>query len=94
MSIFIEDWKALNEMPVKESATHALEVDVDMGCGWLKAKKRKEYNPNLSYMRQIRNLDVYLSTHTFYGSQYKQSQKILRVCGFDVELNNWDKEGR
>ena len=35
---------------------------------------------------------VYLSTHTFYGSQYKHSTKVLQEHGFDIEIDNWDKE--
>lgn len=35
---------------------------------------------------------VYLSTHTFYGTQYKESTEILQKFGFDVEIDNWDKE--
>lgn len=38
------------------------------------------------------NHHVYLSTHTFYGSQYEDSTKLLQKYGFDVELDNWDKE--
>ena len=43
-------------------------------------------------MRSITTLDVYLSTHTFYGNEYKHSMKLLKACGFDVEIDNWDKE--
>lgn len=90
MSQLIRDWKELSEIP-NESKTHILNVDVEDGCAWLIAKNPKRYKKKLSYMRQAPNLDHYLSTHTFYGSQYKQSTKILRVCGFDVKIDNWDK---
>lgn len=33
----------------------------------------------------------YLSTHTFYGSNYKHSTEILKKYGFDIEIDNWDK---
>ena len=72
--------------------THILEVDVNMGSGWLRAKNPKPYNPNLSYMKQVKNLSIYLSTHTFYDSTYKWSTRILKTCGFDVEIDNWDKD--
>ena len=91
MSQLIRDWEELSKIP-NESKTHILEVDVESCCAWLKAKNPKRYKKKLSYMRQAHNLDHYLSTHTFYGSQYKWSTKILRVCGFDVEIDNWDKE--
>lgn len=35
---------------------------------------------------------VYLTTHTFYGSNYEYSTKLLQKYGFDVEIDNWDKE--
>ena len=35
---------------------------------------------------------IYLSTHTFYGSNYKYATKMLQECGFDIEIDNWDKE--
>ena len=35
-------------------------------------------------------INVDLSTHTFYGNQYEASTEILRKCGFNVTLNNWD----
>lgn len=37
----------------------------------------------------------YLSTHTFYGEhthQYFYSTELLRECGFNVQLKNWDGE--
>ena len=36
----------------------------------------------------------YLSTHTFYGSSYEYYSKKLQEFGFDIELENWDKEKR
>jgi len=89
--MLIKDWEELSKIP-NESSTHILEVDVNRCCGWLKAKNPKPYTDRLSYMRQAHHLDHYLSTHTFYGPNYTQSTKILRVCGFDVEIDNWDKD--
>ena len=43
-------------------------------------------------MRNLPHLDVYLPTHTFYGNNYIYSTKLLKACGFDVEIDNWDKE--
>lgn len=91
MSKLIHDWKELSEIP-KESKTHTLEVDINGGCGYLHAKNVKPYKDSLSYMRQLPHLDVYLSTHTFYGRNYEHSTKLLKACGFDVELANWDEE--
>ena len=88
--LFIRNWEELSKIP-NESKTHILKIDLDRCCGWLYAKNKKQYNTQLSFMRQIQNQDVYLSTHTFYNTQYKHSSKKLRACGFNVELANWDK---
>jgi len=91
MSQLIRNWEELSKIP-SESATHILEVDVESCCGWLIAKNPKPYKRKYNYMRQAHHLDHYLSTHTFYGHQHKFSTKLLRVCGFDVEIYNWDSE--
>ena len=86
----IHDWKELASIP-KESPTHILEVNLEMCNGHLLAKKSKPYKKNLSYMRQAITQDHYLSTHTFYTkSNVAYASKILRVCGFNVELISWD----
>ena len=89
--MLIKDWEELSKIP-NESPTHILEVDVKHGFGWLLSKDPKPYTHKLSYMRQIKHQDIYLSTHTFYGTQYQHSTKLLKACGFDVEIDNWDKE--
>ena len=89
--MLIKNWEELSKLP-NESKTHVLDVNVETGSAWLYTKNPKPYNKKLSFMRQILNQDVYLSTHSFYDLCYKQSTKILKVCGFDVELDNWDKE--
>ena len=89
--MLVRDWEELSKIP-NESATHILEVNVEMCCGWLIAKNHKPWKKKLSFMRQVQNLDIYLSTHTFYGLNYKHSTKILKACGFDVEIDNWDKD--
>lgn len=90
MAKLIRNWEELSKIP-NESKTHILEVDTEMCCGRLRAKKPKPYKRKLSFMRQIKSQDVYLSTHTFYGLNYKHSTKLLKACGFDVEIDNWDK---
>ena len=89
--MLIKNWEELSKIP-NESKTHRLEVDVKRCCGWLISKDPKPYKKKLSYMRNLPHLDVYLSTHTFYGNEYKHSMKLLKACGFDVEIDNWDKE--
>lgn len=76
MSTVIKNWKDLAGL---ENDDYRIEVDLDVGCGWLRSK-----NPDKS--------DYYLTTHTFYGKSYKGYMKLLQSCGFDVELISWDKE--
>lgn len=88
MSKYIKDWDELKQIP-NESETHILEID---DCnGWLHTKDEKPYNSKVDFFQQIKHQDVYLSTHTFYGRNYKNSTKMLQACGFDVELANWDE---
>ena len=77
MSKLINSWEELSK---EKSDTHYLEIDVD-GCnGWINPKVESGDYENMHY----------LSTHTFYGSQYEESTRILQSCGFDVHLANWD----
>lgn len=76
----IETWEELAE---EKSPTHILEIDLESCNGWIKPKEEKE-----DYWEGRH----YLSTHTFYGSQYKESTKVLQSCGFNVELANWDEK--
>jgi hypothetical protein len=78
----IKSWDELKECI---SETHILEIDVD-GCnGWITHK-----NSNENYINYSEN-NHYLSTHTFYGSNYESSTALLQKCGFNVQLENWDE---
>lgn len=77
MAKFIKDWHDLVGL---ESEHYRLKINTDMGNGYIIPKD--DTTERHSY---------YLSTHTFYGSSYKGYEKLLQKCGFDVELNNWDK---
>lgn len=75
----ISSWEELKECT---SETHILEIDLRYCCGWVKPKVKssdEDYFEN----------NVYLSTHTFYGSQYQKSTEILQRFGFNVQLKNW-----
>jgi hypothetical protein len=49
------------------------------GCnGWIIEKGNEHALPH------------YLSTHTFYGSKHECSTQLLRRCGFNVTVANWD----
>jgi len=60
---------------VEASETHFLKIGD--GCGWIVNKETGEF-------------DEYLSTHTFYGSQFQFSSRLLQKYGFNVDLANWD----
>jgi len=77
--IFIKDWEELSKIN-QESETHILEISTRYGCGRIKLKS----NPD--------EYSHYLTTHSFYGSFNKYSTDILRECGFNVTLANWDKD--
>lgn len=76
MSTLIKSWKDLDGL---ENKNYRIEVDIDMGCGWIRAKDDNKR-------------DLYLSTHTFYSSSYKGYMQLLQECGFDVELISCDRE--
>ena len=75
----ISTWEELEGL---ESDTHRLEIDLDMGSGEILRKSDNEDEAYQDY--------YYLSTHTFYGSQYKQSNNALQRRGFNIELESWD----
>lgn len=77
MAKVIKNWDDLVGL---ESENYKLKIDLDMGCGRIvpKDSDSNEFQP-------------YLSTHTFYGSSYKNYEKLLQKYGFDVELQSWDK---
>lgn len=74
---FVRNWHDLAEVP--DSATHRLKIDVVRCNGWIHRKDGDEF------------LGKYLSTHTFYGTNYLNSTRLLRRCGFNVTLENWDQ---
>lgn len=61
-----------------DSPTHRLAISVRSKNGWVHRKDGED------------ELGHYLSTHTFYGSNYLQSTLLLRKFGFNVTLANWD----
>ena len=77
---FIENWKELSKC---KSETHKLNIDIKMCSGHIhpKIKSNKSDSWDDYY---------YLSTHTFYGLNYKKSTKELQKRGFKVYLLNWD----
>lgn len=85
MAKLIKNWQVLAKVPTTNK--YKIVLDEDMCSGWIEPiKETKETEDN--YFEH----HAYLSTHTFYGSQYKYSTKLLQKFGFDVEIDNWDKE--
>lgn len=82
MTKLIRNWEELAKVPPTDKLK--IEIDEDMCCGWIKPI---DDNVEIEYGKNYH----YLSTHTFYGSQYKYSTKLLQECGFDIEIDNWDK---
>lgn len=72
----VRNWAELAE--IAESETHYLEINVRRCNGWIREKGNEDA------------LGHYLSTHTFYGLNHKGSTAILRRCGFNVTIANWD----
>jgi hypothetical protein len=73
----ISTWQELSECT---SETHCLKVDLESGNGWVTPKERTDDDYH----------DYYLSTHTFYGGQHKDSTRQLQKRGFNVEIVSWD----
>lgn len=80
MTTLIKSWAELSSVP--ESKTHKL--DIGEHNGWIITKNPKS--------DKFSDRKKYLSTHTFYGSSFRYSTKLLQSCGFDVEIANWDGE--
>lgn len=81
--VLISTWEELSKL---ETETHSLVIDVD-GCNGHVRPKFKLSDDDDYYMH-----NAYLSTHTFYSSQYFESTAMLRKLGFNVQLQNWDGE--
>lgn len=76
----IKNWEELALVP--ESPTHYIEIDTDRCNGWIIKKDRPKEDKD--------SFGHYLSTHTFYGKEYKRSTVLLQKCGFNVLIDNWD----
>ena len=95
--VLVKNWKELSEIP----ANNKYRILIKDYCGWIvpvcdNFSEDNAFECNCSNdiktTGEFWKHHVYLSTHTFYGSQYKQSTKIFQEHGFDIEIDNWDKE--
>ena len=97
MTKLIKTWKELSKVPANDK--YRIIVDLKLYGGWIipitdKPKgKYDDFECNCKDEMYDNYFEhhVYLSTHTFYGSNYKKSTEILQKYGFDVEIDNWDK---
>ena len=80
MTTHIKTWEELAN--VTDSEHYTLDITPKDGNGWIKAKDGEG---------RFGDISEYLSTHTFYGSQYKFSTELLQRYGFDVTIANWDE---
>ena len=86
MAKLIKNWQELAEVAPNDK--YKIVIDSDMLNGWIKPIEETE-ETHENYFKH----HYYLSTHTFYGSNYEHSTEILQRFGFDIELQSWDGEG-
>lgn len=79
MSNLIKGWKDLVGLETKD---YYLDIELENCCGHIRPKEHTKVDD--------RWLCPYLSTHTFYGLDYKYYTVLLQEYGFDVQLENWD----
>ena len=78
----ITSWEELLSLPANEKCKI---VEKENGAVWIMPSNDDEemdFGVNCEY----------LSTHLFYGSSYQQSTETLQKFGFNVEIDNWDKD--
>ena len=98
MSKLIKNWEELSQVPANDK--YQIIVDKELCNGWIIPINDKPTGDGDNFICNcvgemycdFYNHHVYLNTHTFYGSNYKYSTEMLQKYGFDVEIDNWDKE--
>lgn len=97
MTKLIKNWQQLSKLK-----NDKYKVLVNDCCGWIVPLCDEPSDDsafdchcpnNVKSNEKFWKHHIYLSTHTFYGSQYKYSTKIFQEHGFDIEIDNWDKVG-
>lgn len=89
----IKNWEELSQVLPNDK----YKIIVNDYCGWIvpifdMPDDEQAFICNCKNQENYFDNHVYLSTHTFYGSNYKKSTELLQKYGFDVEIDNWDKE--
>ena len=93
MTKLIKNWEELAQVPANDK----YKIIIDDCCGWIvpicdEPDIDGDFLCNCEDSHNFYEHHTYLSTHTFYGSNYVHSTEILQEHGFDVEIDNWDKE--
>ncbi len=80
---FIKNWEELAKLPANEKYKIVMNGD---GCSGhiVPVDDNVELKMGINW--------IYLTSHTFYGPNYEESTKLLNKFGFNVQLDNWDKE--
>ncbi len=82
--VLISTWDELSK--VKASVPGFwLRITPEDGSGWIVPGDCKNEEDDSEFRND------YLSTHTFYGLNYKRSTEVLQRYGFNVIIDNWDK---
>lgn len=83
MAKYVKNWKELVQVSSNDNK-YKIVLEESGYSGWIEPVKETEETYK-DYFKHHK----YLSTHTFYGSMYKESTELLQKYGFDVELANW-----
>ena len=81
MPKLIKGWEDLVGL---ETEDYYLDIDLEMCNGHIETKEHAKTNDDYCY--------TYLSTHTFYGLNYKDSTIEIQEHGVEDQLENWDGE--
>lgn len=97
MSKLIKNWEELAQVPANDK----YKIVINDCSGWIvpicdEPDEDRDFichcDNDLKSSMKFYDHHVYLSTHTFYGGSYRRSTELLKSHGFDVEIDNWDKE--
>lgn len=82
----VRNWYELSK--IKPNNKYKLDIDLEMCCGWILPVKEDNNTLGENYFKH----HIYLSTHSFYYSQYEATTKLLQEHGFDVKIETIDKD--
>jgi len=86
--VLVSTWDELSKV-VAEVPGYWLRITPEEGSGWIVPDGYSDEEDESGKGDDFRS--EYLSTHTFYGLNYKHSTELLQRYGFNVLIDNWDK---